>query len=104
MTTIIIINKKCRHVPSRDNSVRIAKTYGHDGRRSISGKGNGFVFSIASRQGSGVYLAFYPMNTDGYSPGRKAAWVLSYVLWTSRMVELYFHSPLRLHDVAIEQA
>jgi hypothetical protein len=92
---------------SRDNSVGIALGYGLDDRgsgvRFPAGAGK---FSLHHRvqNGSGAHTASYPVNTRVCFPG---------VTWpgceadhsppssaeVKEWVELYLHSPIRLHGV-----
>jgi hypothetical protein len=96
------------HQTSRDSSVGIALDYGLDDRgsrvRFPTGSGN---FSLHHRvqNGSGTHPATYPMGTRGSFPGGKAAGAWSWPLTSSaevkECVELYLHSPIRLHGVVL---
>jgi hypothetical protein len=94
---------------SRHSSVGIGLGYGLDDRgsrfRFTAGAGN---FSLHHRvqNGSRAHPPSYPMCTRGSYPGRKAAGAWSWPLtsiWCrgQECVELYLHSPIRLHGVVL---
>jgi hypothetical protein len=94
---------------SRDISVGIALSYGLDDRgsrvRFPEGAGN---FSLHHRvqNSSGVHPASYPMGTRGSFPGVKRTGREANNSHPSsaefkKCVELYLHSPIRLHGVVL---
>jgi hypothetical protein len=76
---------------SPHSSVNIATDSGLDGRGSIPGRVKIFLFFTASRPAV-THPATYTMGTEDFFPGGKVP--------RSRMVELYLHSPICLHDKA----
>jgi hypothetical protein len=94
---------------SRDSSVGIALGYGLDDRgsrdRFPAGAGN---FSLHHRvqNGSGAHPASYPMGTRGCflrvkRPGCEADHSPPFLAEVKKCVELYLHSPIRLHGVVL---
>jgi hypothetical protein len=94
---------------SRDSSVGIVLGYGLDDRgsrfRFPAGAGN---FSLHHRvqNGSGASPASYPMGTRGLSlgvkrQGREADHSPPSSAEVKECVELYLHSPIRLHGVVL---
>jgi hypothetical protein len=56
--------------------------------------------------GSGAHPASYPVGTWGFFPGGKSGKDVKltthlHLLPKSRMVELYLHSPIRLHGIVL---
>jgi hypothetical protein len=77
-----------------------------DGGGSIPGRGKRFSVLYSVQTGSRPHPASYPMNTWGFSPGGKSSWGVKLTTHfnpvpKSRMVELYFNSPIRLHGVVL---
>jgi hypothetical protein len=68
--------------------------YGLDDQGLIPGSGKVFVFSILSRQTLGL---IYAMGTREWG-GVKLTTHL-HLASMSRMIEIYIHSPIRLHGV-----
>jgi hypothetical protein len=69
----------------------------------------GFILAVTNdnfllQAGSGAHPASYPVGTGGSSPGikqlRHETTYLHLVL-RSRMVELFFHSPIHLHGMVL---
>jgi hypothetical protein len=94
---------------SSDRSVGIALGYGLDDRSSRvrfpAGAGN---FSLHHRvqNGSGAHPASYPMGNTGSFPeakrlGHDADHLPPSSAEVKECVELYFHSPIRLHGVVL---
>jgi hypothetical protein len=94
---------------NRDSSVGIALVYGLVDRESRirfpAGAGN---FSLHHRvqNGSRAHTASYPLGTRGYFPGSKAAGreadhSTASSTEVKEWVELYLHSPIRLHGVVL---
>jgi hypothetical protein len=82
----------------------VALGYGMDDRgsrfRFPDGAGN---FSLHHRvqNDSGAHPASYPMDTRGSFPGGEADHSPSSNAEVKEWVELYLHSPTRLHDVVL---
>jgi hypothetical protein len=92
-----------------DSSVGIALSYGLEDRgsrvRFPAGAGN---FSLHHRvqNGSGAHPASYPMGSRGSSlgvkrPGRETDHSPPSSAEVKECVELYLHSPIRLHGVVL---
>jgi hypothetical protein len=92
---------------SRDSVVGIATGYGLDDRGvGIRVPVGARIFLHVVQTGSGVYPTSYPMGTGGSFPGVKAARDWSWPLTSSycrdqENVDLYIHSPIRLHGVVL---
>jgi hypothetical protein len=96
---------------SRDSSVRIALGYGLDDRgsrvRFPTGAGN---FSLHHRvqNGSGAHPTSYPMGNECSFPGvKRPGRETNHSPPSSAVkecVELYLHSPIRIHGVVLSQA
>jgi hypothetical protein len=82
-----------------DRTAGIATGYGMDGRGSILGRSKIFVF-IASRPALGPTQP--PIQWLFPGLGVKLPTYLHLVL-RSRMVELYLHSPIYLHDLVLNE-
>jgi hypothetical protein len=89
---------------SRDSSVGIALGYGLDDRgsrvRFLPGAGN-FPLYHRIQNGSGAHPASYPMGTRVYFLGGKADHRPPSSAEIKECVELYSHSPIRLHGVVL---
>jgi hypothetical protein len=84
----------------RGSSARVAKGYVLDGRGSFLDKAR--YFSLQT--GSEVHPVSYPIDTGGSfsvvkEPGREADH--HHLVPRLRTVELYLHSPVRLHGVVL---
>jgi hypothetical protein len=100
------------NIKIRDSSVGIALSCGLDDRGSRvrfpgGGRGAGKI-SLHHRvqNGSGAHPASYPMGTRGSFPGvkrpvREADLSPPSSAEVKEWVELYLHSPIRLHDVVL---
>jgi hypothetical protein len=109
-TKTYIILKFCTvHCQSRDSSVGIALGYGLDDRgsrvRFPAGAGNFSLHRI--QNGSGAHSASYPVGTWGSFPGgkatgREADHSRPSSAEVKECVELYLHSPIRLHGVVLK--
>jgi hypothetical protein len=96
-------------VKSCDSSVGIALGYGLDERgRRVPFPGGAGKYSRHHRDpiDAGAHPASYAMGTRGSFPGGKAAWREDdhsppSSAGVKECVELYFHSPIRLHDVVL---
>jgi hypothetical protein len=88
---------------SRDSAVGIATGYGLDGR------GAGFRVPVGSRcsllhvvqTGSGAHPASYPIVLGVKLPGLKADHSPPTSDEVNKNVDLYIHSPIRLHEVVL---
>jgi hypothetical protein len=94
---------------SLDISVGKALGYGLDDRgsrvRFPAGAGN-FFLNHRVQSGSGAHPASYPMGTRALSlgvqrPGREADHSPSSSAEVKECMELYLHSPIRLHGVVL---
>jgi hypothetical protein len=103
------ITTNIKEIKSRDSSVGIAPGYGLDDRGSMvrfaAGAGN---FSLHHRvqNGSGVRPASYPMVPGALSlgvkrPEREAHYSPPSSAEVKEYVELYIHSPIRIHGVVL---
>jgi hypothetical protein len=109
MRHFVTLTVHCLNTKSRDCSVGIALGYGLDDRgsrvRFPAGVGN---FSLHHRvqNGSGAHPASYKMGTRGsLTVGKESgewSWPLTSTWWRGQeCVELYLHSPIRLHGVVL---
>jgi hypothetical protein len=95
------IEVKALSFKSRDSSVGIAMGYGQEGRLSNLGGGKFLLFSIAPRPALGLTqppIQWVPEALSG--PGVKLISRL-YLVPSSRMMELYLHSPICLHGIVL---
>jgi hypothetical protein len=94
---------------SRDSSVGIATGYGLDdqgGGSSIPGRVNKFSLLHIVQTGPGVHPTSYKMGTRGSFPGvkrqgREADQSSPTSAEVQENVDLYTHSPIRLHGVVL---
>jgi hypothetical protein len=89
----------CRN---RDGSVGVVTCYAFYGRGSVPGKSFSLLHSVQT--GYGAYPAFYSMDTGGSFPWVKTPRSEAYhshLTSAEIMVELYLHTPIRLHAVVL---
>jgi hypothetical protein len=100
------ISLRITECSSRDSSVGIATGYGLDVWGSIPGKGKIFVFSTASKLAlwsSQPPIQWVPGSFSwGWSVGGVKLTTHHLLVSRSRMVELYFHSLIRLHGMVFK--
>jgi hypothetical protein len=85
-----------------DSSVGTKTGYGLESRGSVPGASFFFLHSVQTV--SGAHQDSYPMDTWGDFLGGLSEWGLKlttrlHLVSKSRMVELYFHSSIRLHAI-----
>jgi hypothetical protein len=94
-------------VMSRNSVVGIATGCGMDDWRiGVRVPLSSRIFSSPRVPGFGVHPASYPMGTGGKFPGGKAAgawsWPLTSKCRGQENVDLYIHSPIRLHSIVLK--
>jgi hypothetical protein len=103
-TAIVQLDSLAHRWMNRESSVGIVLGYGLDNRgsrvRFPVGAGN---FSLHRRvqNCSGTHPGSYPMGTRGSFPGREADHSPPSSVEVKEWVELYLHSPIRLHGVVL---
>jgi hypothetical protein len=82
-----------------------ATGYWLDGRDSIPARTRDFSLLHSIQNGSWAYPASYPMGTESCIPGvrrqEREDNHTPHLVPRSIMLELYLHSPMRLHDVVL---